>query len=393
MSSCHVFEPPFIVLWMLPLSAVLKNIALGLTLIVGSSAILLYSDLGSRNRNAGAGGNSARQKRVAIVQQTSIPALDDSLTGALAALKERGYADGGRMMVRRYNAQGDIATANAIAKEVTSADNDLIVSFSTVSLQTIANANRFATPPRRHLFSTVTDPYAVGVGISRENHLSHPPYMTGLGSLAPVGDVFRLAQQLLPSLKKVGLVWDPSEANSVVTTKLGRTVCASMGITLIEANAENSTMVGEATASVLARGVEAIWVSPDLVASQGLDAIVRKAKTAKIPVFTSTPGDATSGSLFDLGANYVAIGHVAGELAADVLDGRDPAKIPVDNVEPVILHVDRTALDGLRDRWQLPDSVVQQALVVVDRAGRHGKETPPAGATGQGTPGGGTGSK
>ena len=357
---------------MLPLSTVLKKIALGLTLIGGSAALLLYSDLGSRNHSAGS--SAGRTLKVAIVQQTSVPPLDDGVTGTLAALKERGYVDGDRIAVHRYNAQGDIATANAIAKEVTSSDYDLILTVSTVSLQTVANANRFATPPRKHVFSVVTDPYAVGVGVSATNHASHPPYMTGIGSLPPVQDTFQLARQMRPALKSVGLVWDPSEANSVVSTALGRAVCASMGIELVEANAENSTMVGEATASLLARGVEAIWISPDLVSGQGKDVILNKAKTARIPVFTSTPGNSTSGALFDLGADYEAIGHQGGALAADVLDGRSPADIPVENQMTVRLQVSRLALIGLRDPWELPDSIVQRANVVVDQAGRHIKE-------------------
>jgi ABC-type uncharacterized transport system substrate-binding protein len=356
------------------MTAILKKIALGLTLIGSSAAVLLYSDLGSRNHNPGSSAKAGRPLQVAIVQQTSVPPLDDGVTGALAALKERGYVDGGRMVLHRFNAQGDIATANAIAREVTGGDFDLIFTVSTVSLQTIANANRFATPPRRHVFSVVTDPYAVGVGVSSENHSIHPPYMTGVGSVPPVQDIFALARQMLPSLKRVGLVWDPSEANSAVTTKLGRAVCASMGITLVEANAENSTMVGQATASLLARGVEAIWISPDLVTSQGQDVIMHMAKTAKIPVFTSTPGDSISGSLFDLGANYVAIGHQSGEIAADILDGRSPATISVENLMPVTLQVNRLALKGLRDPWELPDSLVQRATVVVDETGRHVKE-------------------
>jgi ABC-type uncharacterized transport system substrate-binding protein len=168
----------------------------------------------------------------------------------------------------------------------------------------------------------------------------------------------------------------------VVTTKLGREVCASMGITLVEANAENSTMVGEAMASLLTRNVEAIWVSPDLVTAHGLDLIVRKAKTARIPVFTSTPRDSTTGSLFDLGADYQAIGHVSGEIAADVLDGRDPAQIPVENNMPITLQVNRLVLKGLRDPWSLPDAMVQSANVVVDETGRHVKLPAPSAADG-----------
>jgi len=211
----------------------------------------------------------------------------------------------------------------------------------------------------------------VGVGVSRENHAIHPPYMTGVGSIAPVEDIFRMAKQLLPSLRRVGLVWDPSEANSVVTTKLARAACASLGMTLVEANAENSTAVTEATASLLARNVQAIWISPDLIASHGLDLIVSKAKAARIPVFTSLPRSTTTGALFELGADYPAIGHVAGELAADVLDGRDTAKVPVENIMPVTLQVNRLVLTNLREKWQLPDDLIQRANVVVDETGRH----------------------
>jgi ABC-type uncharacterized transport system substrate-binding protein len=350
--------------------AVLKKIALGLALIVVSAGILLYSDLPSRRVTASPA-RVQRQLRIAVVQHADIPTLDDGISGALAALKERGYSDGDRISVRRYNAQGDIGTANAIAKEVTSSNYDLIFSVSTISLQTIANANRFATPPRTHVFSLVSDPYAVGVGVSRDDHLQHPPYMAGYGSLAPVEDAFKMARQLNPGLKRVGLVWDPSEANSVVTTALARSLCSKMGITLVEANAENSTAISDAVGSLITRHVDAIWISPDLVAAHGLDLIVSKARVARIPVFTSVPRNKTTGALFELGANYFAIGHTAGLLAADVLDGRSPASIPVENIMPVTLQVNKLALNNLRDKWTLSDSVLAQADVIEDQTGRH----------------------
>jgi len=350
------------------MTTILKKIALGLFLILGAAAVLLYSDLDSRRVKAP---SKSRAMRVAVVQQISVPALDDGMAGALAVLKDRGYTDGGRMTLSTYNAQGDISTGNAIAKEVTSSNFDLILTLSTVSMQTVANANRFATPPRRHVFALVSDPYAAGVGASRDNHNIHPPYMTGVGSLPPVQETFQTARQMLPTLKRVGLVWDPSESNSVVSTNLAREVCASMHITLLEANADNSTQVGDATASLLGRGVEAIWVSPDLVAGHALDLIVSKAKGARIPVFTSIPTNSASGALFELGANYEALGRVAGNLAADVLDGRDPAGIPVDNVLPVTLKINKLALRGLREQWILPDEVVERANVVTDASGEH----------------------
>lgn len=352
-----------------------RKLVLGFALIVGATAVLLYSDLDSRRVEVH---GKSRVMRVALVQQISIPALDEGLAGAVDALKERGYPEGDRVVFTKYNAQGDVSTGNAIAKSVTSSPFDLIVSFSTVSLQTVANANRYASPPRRHVFGLVSDPYAVGVGVSREDHLVHPPYMTGVGSLAPVQRVFETARQMQPGLKRVGLVWDPSEANSVVTTTLARKVCASMGITLVEANAENSTAISEAVSSVLSRRVQAIWISPDLIASHGMELIVSKAKAAQVPVFTSVPASGISGALFELGADYQAIGKIVGNVAADVLDGRDPARIPVENVMPISLKVNRLALKDLREQWKLPADIVARANVVVDETGVHVNNSPPA---------------
>ena len=56
------------------MAAVLKKIALGLAMIIVSGAILLYSDLDSRRVSAR--GRTTGPLKVAIVQQTSIPALD-----------------------------------------------------------------------------------------------------------------------------------------------------------------------------------------------------------------------------------------------------------------------------------------------------------------------------
>jgi putative tryptophan/tyrosine transport system substrate-binding protein len=361
-------------------TSVLKSVGLGLFLIFGAAAVLLYSDLSSRHRDAGRRAQAARSARVAIVQHTSISALEDGVQGVLAALKERGYVDGGRMTVRRYNAEGDISTANAIAKEITSADYDLIISVSTVTLQTIANANRYATPPRRHVFGLVSDPYGAGVGVNAQNHADHPAYMTGFGSLPPVADTFKLARQMRPGLKRVGLVWNPTETNSVAATNLARSICTELGITLIEANAENATSVAQSAASLLSREVEAIWVSPDQTVTLGIDSILSAAKRARIPVFTSLPGNINKGSLFDLGADYPAIGRTEGQLAADVLDGRLPSQIPVENVVPVRLEINRLTAKGLRERWELPDSVLKRANSVLDDSGIHLKDQPIASA-------------
>jgi ABC-type uncharacterized transport system substrate-binding protein len=338
---------------------ILKRLSLGTCLLAMAAGVLLYSDKGSR-LSAKAEGAAKSQISVALVQHASLLVLDQGVDGMLEALAARGYEDGGKLAIRRFNSEADIGTANTIAREVTTGNFDLILTASTVSLQTVANANRNGarTP---HVFGIVTDPYAAGVEIDPANHLKHPPYMAGAGSLQPVEQSFRTAKRMRPELKSVGLVWNAAEVNSLVQTKLARKICAELGIELIEGNAENSTAVVESVNSVIARGAECLWISGDVAVSTATDQVINACRRARIPVFTVMPPSVKSGALFDLGANFFDIGRHIGDIAADVLDGKNPAEMPIDNYVPVIFLYNETVLDGLRDRWGIPADLKEKA--------------------------------
>jgi putative ABC transport system substrate-binding protein len=335
-----------------------KKLALGIILIVVAGGILLSSDKSSRRK--GGNGEPAQRLRVAIVQQASIPALDEGVEGVIQALAERGYSDGGKISIKHYNAEADIGTANSIAREVTSGGNDLIISISTTSLQTVANANRNGSRTT-HVFGIVSDPYAAGVGIDPSNHSIHPPYMAGYGSMQPIQNVFETARAMQPKLKTVGLVWNAAEANSLAQTKVARKVCSELGITLLEANAENSSAALEALNSLISRGVETVWLSGDITVSLASESIINSCKKAGIPTFSSIPPKVSKGALFDLGANYSEIGLAVGKLAADILEGTSPENLPVENYVPKVFYFNETVLPCLAQKWVISKELRKQA--------------------------------
>ncbi len=342
----------------------LRHLILGFVLIGLAGAILLISDWSQRR----AGGTL---KRVAILQHASQAALDDGVMGYVEALADRGFVNGKTITIQRFNAENDIATANAVAKQVVDGGYDLILTSSTPSLQTVANANRAGKT--KHVFGIVADPFSAGVGLNSANPLDHPKYMTGLGSLVSIEDAFAMARTMYPGLKKVGLVWNPSESNSRMYTKLARAAGAKLGIELLEANADNSSNVGEAASSLVSRGAEALWISGDVTVLVAADAVVAAARKGRIPAFSIVPPNVTKGTLFDLGANFYEVGRLVGDLAANVLSGTDPATLPVLNSVPAKLAVNTTALKGLRDNWRIPAEVLSRADLVVDQTGTHDK--------------------
>lgn len=339
----------------------IRRLALGFILLSLAAAVLLYTDRGSRagSRKA-ATATTAIPIRVALVQHASLEVLEQGTQGMIEALAERGYTDGQRIRLRRYNAEADIGTANAIAKEVASGSFDLILTISTVSLQTVANANK--TGPRTpHVFGLVSDPYSAGVDINPTNHLIHPPHLAGCGSMQPIEEIFRTARQFNPALRSIGLVWNAAEANSLAQTKLARRVCADLGINLLEANADNSSAVLEAANAIIARGAEAMFISGDVTVNLAIEQVIAACRRARIPAFSALPTTIRKGTLFDMGANYVQIGRQAGTIAADVLDGKSPADIPIDNFVPLIFLYNQQALTGLRDAWVIPEALRKTA--------------------------------
>ncbi len=343
----------------------LKRLTLGLALIAACSAILLYSDRGSRK------GSSARRSDlvpVALVQFTSSEALDQGARGLVDALADRGFSDGGKIRLQRFNAEADNAVANTIARVVTGGDFELIATISTNSLQTVANANQSARPIR-HVFGVVSDPFSAGVGIDPEDHSRHPAHLTGYGCMPPCRETLELARRINPGLKRVGLVWNPAESNSVSATRLGRAVCAELGIELIEANAENAAAVIESTQAVISRGAEGIWLSADVTTIQAAEALIATALKSGIPVFSVIPGKVKGGALFDLGGDYYAIGRTVGDLAADVLEGKSPADIPVENQLPTLLFLNEKIIPGLRGSWSFPPEVRKEAVGLITAEG------------------------
>jgi len=340
----------------------IKRLALGLGLIAAAAAVLLATDV----RRSG----PTAMARIGILQHVSVPALDDGVRGMIDGLSANGYRNGETALITLFNAQGEAATANAIAREMTDGSFDLVITSSTPSLQAVANANKAGRT--MHVFGIVADPYLAGVGLDPANPLGHPRHLVGQGILFPASEIFDTARQMWPNLKTVGVAWDPAQANSQRFVEDARAACKKLGIKLLEAQVESTAGVREAIDSVISRGAQAVWVGGDLTVSNAIDTVLTTCRQARIPVFSQLPGNPKRGTLFDIGFDYYQAGWLCGELAAQILKGTDPTTIPIRDTKdlvPRFLLVNKQALRGLKDPWRIPDDLLRRADIVVDEAG------------------------
>jgi ABC-type uncharacterized transport system substrate-binding protein len=310
-----------------------------------AAVILLLFDLDNRKSF------NRENIQIAVFKMASRLVLDETEKGVLDALKEKGLEDGRNCTIKRFSAEGDMPTANMIANNIISSKFDLVITISTPALQVMANANKEGKIT--HVFCCVTDPYVSGVGISGKEGHQHPKHLVGIGTFQPVEEAFEIAKKMNPKLKKVGSVWCTSETCSEACVRLARKKCKELGIDLLEMSVESSTQVLETAMSLTARGVEALWLGGDNVVELGVDQLINAASKAQIPLFINNPHIVYGNVLFGLGAEYYKVGYIGGEMAFDVLNGKNTSEIKIENVVPQDLKINPEALKNIKDVWNI----------------------------------------
>ncbi len=344
----------------------IRQLSVGLALMGLCMAILLLSDLD--NRESG----KVRPKgplRVAIMQQNAQAIFDNGVAGVIDGLAESGFRHGGKISIRKFNPMGDANLANAIAKEIVEGNYDLIITATSPSLQVVAAANRMRRTP--HLFTLVSVPEQCGVGISGTDPLDHPPYLTGYSTRLPAVQGIRIAKEINPRLKRIGTIWNPREPNSEVQIVDARKLCRELGMELIEANVDSTADVAEAAAAVIARRIDAFFIPGDVTVIPAMDNVIRLAERSGIPCFNLFPSDANKGVLFSVGADYYEVGRQTGRLAAEVLNGRNTATIPVTDYMPakIVLNEQSRLKLPQPDAWDFPPDLVAKAFAIIDAKG------------------------
>jgi putative ABC transport system substrate-binding protein len=122
----------------------LKGILRAFFAVVVTSAVLLLIDLDNRKPDTG------RFIAIAIFKIASRPVLDDSETGVIQSLKDKGFEDKKNCNIKKFCAEGDMAVANMIAQNILSSKFDMVITISTPALQVMANANKKGQMQRNH---------------------------------------------------------------------------------------------------------------------------------------------------------------------------------------------------------------------------------------------------
>lgn len=298
----------------------------------------------------------AKTVKVAVTAIVEHPSLDAVRDGVRDALEAGGYKIGDTLDFIYQSAQGNPATAAQIARQFVGLGPDVIVPISTPSAQAVVAA----TQDIPVVFAAVTDP--LGAQLIRERD-APGGNVTGLSDLSPLEDHLRLIHEIVPTATKIGVPYNPGEANSVSVVAMLSEMAPVWNMEVIEAPATRSSDVLGAAQSLIGQ-VDVIYVPTDNTIVSALEAVLAVGRDNKIPVFAADTDSVRRGAVATLGFDYYHVGRQTGEIVLRVLRGESPGTIPVRNAvgTDLVVNPGAAAAMGLT----LPPAVVARAKTVVE---------------------------
>lgn len=298
---------------------------------------------------------AAQEAKVSVTAIVEHPSLDAVRDGLKSVLKEAGYVEGKNLTFVYESAQGTPAVAAQIAQRFVGDKPDVIVPISTPSAQAVVSL----TQDIPVVFSAVTDP----VGAQLVANLDNPGgNVTGISDFSPLDDQLDLIVEIIPGLKRLGVLYNPGEPNSLSILKRLKEIATARGIELVEGPATKSADVQIAAQNLVGK-VDAIYLPTDNTIASATETVVEVGAENKLPVFGSETDSVARGVLAAVGFDYFKVGVETGVVVVRILKGEKPGKIAVANAagSDLAINVKFAARIGL----ELPDALVQRANRVI----------------------------
>lgn len=298
--------------------------------------VSLIFALSCGNKNDAVNGktqNNSQQKakfKIGVTQFMTHPSLDLVKKGFEDAIKQAGIdAD-----FDEKNANGEVSTATLIANNYKADKKDLVFGIATPSAQQLAN-NITDIPV---LFSAVTDPASAKILNSN---------VTGTSDKVDnVSQQLDLLLKLNPNVKKIGVLYNPSEQNSLVQIAEIQKRAKEKKLEVVLQGITNFGELAQATKNLLTQ-VDALYLPTDNLVVSGMQLITSEAISAKKIVVVSENSSVGIGALFTMGIDYYQLGKRTGQMAVEILNGKPVSQVPFETSKQLKLYVNEKTAKAL----------------------------------------------
>jgi putative ABC transport system substrate-binding protein len=281
--------------------------------------------------------NSAESYRVGLL--SGVDVFNTTLDGFKDEMVELGYVEGENIVYDQKFAGGDATAMKQISEQFVADGADLIVTTTNGTALAARTATEGSGVPV--VFTIVLAPQQTGV----VHNLREPgANITGVRNPLEdfIGKRIEILIRLDPEVRRIWVPYNPKYVTVNVVLERLRQVAPALGVELVETpvNTPEDLLAALETRSGQAElDIDAIVIMPDLTVQlpQSWQAILDYAMKNRLPIAANTRGQVRDGALFAYLSDNVETGRLAAPLADKILQGNDPATIPVATSEPRLI--------------------------------------------------------
>lgn len=284
---------------------------------------------------------------VGVIQYVSHPSLDNCYLGIELALRAR-FGDNVKIVRQIGSDSSPDSDCSTYARQLAAQNADILIPIATPAASAALAAAEDKDIPV--VFCAVSDPVAAGL----VEALDAPGInCSGTSDVLDMDAQVDLITAFQPGIKTIGVIYTTAEANSITQLGMLREVAKARGITVNATGIQNDADI-PAAATALAAEVECFNNFTDNKVVNNLSVLLEAANDAGIPVYGSEVEQVKGGCLASVSIDYVALGKVTGDMAADALEGAKLETMAVRTISDATPVVNTDVLDAFG--MTLPES-------------------------------------
>lgn len=312
-----------------------KSIAVLLTALLCTASLT-----GCGNQTNGNTSTTDTTYTIGISQIAPHGSLDNCREGFISGLASEGFVEGENLVIDYKNAEGEPGNATMISETFVSKKYDLIGAIATPTAMAAFSATQGSQIPV--IFTAVSDPVAAEIVASLEEPGGN---CTGTSDALPLEPQMKMIRDFLPEAETIGILYTTSEVNSLTHLEKFKELAPKYGFTIEAIGVSNQSEIPLAMDTLVTK-CDVINNFTDNNVVNNLDTVLAKAQEAGIPVFGSEEEQVKKGCVAAQNIDYFALGEETGKMAAKVLKGENPAKLPVEVISDSLPVANKEALES-----------------------------------------------
>jgi putative ABC transport system substrate-binding protein len=275
----------------------------------------------------------AQTKAVSVLTADS-PAMSASSREVIReafkdALKAGGFQESKNFRIQFESAQDSSEQLERVAKKIVASHPDVLIAMDARSAQAAIAATRQIPV----VFARLEDPIRLGL---LSAWAASGTNVTGVSNAVPLTKQLAVIRQLVSGARKVGVIYNPADKDSVDQLKVVQEQLALAGMSVVEASAQRPMDVGSAARSLIGR-VDVFFTFADPNVSQSYAALIKVANDAKIPLIATDARSVRLGATAALVVLDRELGLQAGRMVVKILRGARAGSLAPEVARPQLI--------------------------------------------------------